>query len=403
MAKIRGTVGNDSLKGTVGEDEILGLAGDDRLLGLSGNDRLDGGEGVDLLKGGFGNDVLDGGKGDDTLSGGEGVDILKGGEGSDTLDGGKGADQLIGGLGDDTYIVGNVGDLLRERREQGIDTVQSSISYQLTANLENLTLTGTDALNATGNRINNTLTGNGANNVLQGLSGGDRLFGDAGDDTLDGGLDGDIMSGGLGSDRYIVDNQGDMLTESANQGIDVVEASVDFVLGANFENLTLTGTAISGTGNELSNQITGNASNNTLNGGVGNDELIGGIGNDILTGGEGLDRFTYGVSGQSSTPETGTDTITDFVRNTDLIVLSRQVFGLSSSSGALLSATEFQSVASDTQAATSAARIVFSKGSGNLFYNPNGITTGFGTADGNGNLANLTNVTNLANTDILIG
>lgn len=403
MAKIRGTVGNDSLKGTVGEDEILGLAGDDRLLGLSGNDRLDGGEGIDLLKGGFGNDVLDGGKGDDTLSGGEGVDILKGGEGSDTLDGGKGADQLIGGLGDDTYIVDNVGDLLRERREQGIDTVQSSISYQLTANLENLTLTGTDALNATGNRINNTLTGNGANNVLQGLSGGDRLFGDAGDDTLDGGLDGDIMSGGLGSDRYIVDNQGDMLTESANQGIDGVEASVDFVLGANFENLTLTGTAISGTGNELSNQITGNASNNTLNGGVGNDELIGGIGNDILTGGEGLDRFTYGVSGQSSTPETGTDTITDFVRNTDLIVLSRQVFGLSSSSGALLSATEFQSVASDTQAATSAARIVFSKGSGNLFYNPNGITTGFGTADGNGNLANLTNVTNLANTDILIG
>lgn len=403
MAKIRGTVGNDSLKGTVGEDEILGLAGDDRLLGLSGNDRLDGGEGIDLLKGGFGNDVLDGGKGDDTLSGGEGVDILKGGEGSDILDGGKGADQLIGGLGDDTYIVDNVGDLLRERREQGIDTVQSSISYQLTANLENLTLTGTDALNATGNRINNTLTGNGANNVLQGLSGGDRLFGDAGDDTLDGGLDGDIMSGGLGSDRYIVDNQGDMLTESANQGIDVVEASVDFVLGANFENLTLTGTAISGTGNELSNQITGNASNNTLNGGVGNDELIGGIGNDILTGGEGLDRFTYGVSGQSSTPETGTDTITDFVRNTDLIVLSRQVFGLSSSSGALLSATEFQSVASDTQAATSAARIVFSKGSGNLFYNPNGITTGFGTADGNGNLANLTNVTNLANTDILIG
>lgn len=403
MAKIRGTVGNDSLKGTVGEDEILGLAGDDRLLGLSGNDRLDGGEGIDLLKGGFGNDVLDGGKGDDTLSGGEGVDILKGGEGSDTLDGGKGADQLIGGLGDDTYIVGNVGDLLRERREQGIDTVQSSISYQLTANLENLTLTGTDALNATGNRINNTLMGNGANNVLRGLSGGDRLFGDAGDDTLDGGLDGDIMSGGLGSDRYIVDNQGDMLTESANQGIDVVEASVDFVLGANFENLTLTGTAISGTGNELSNQITGNASNNTLNGGVGNDELIGGIGNDILTGGEGLDRFTYGVSGQSSTPETGTDTITDFVRNTDLIVLSRQVFGLSSSSGALLSATEFQSVASDTQAATSAARIVFSKGSGNLFYNPNGITTGFGTADGNGNLANLTNVTNLANTDILIG
>jgi len=402
MVKIRGTIGNDILKGKVGDDEILGLVGDDRLSGLSGNDRLEGGDGVDLLKGGFGNDVMDGGKGDDILKGGEGVDILKGGEGDDILDGGKGADQMVGGLGDDTYIVDNGGDVLRERREQGIDTVQSSVTYQLTANLENLTLTGTDALNATGNRINNTLTGNGAKNVLQGLAGSDRLFGDAGDDTLDGGLEGDIMSGGLGSDRYIVDNQGDMLTESAGQGIDVVEASVDFALGENFENLVLTGTAISGTGNDLSNQITGNASNNTLNGGIGNDELIGGNGNDILTGGEGSDRFTYGVTGQSLTPETGTDTITDFVRNTDLIVLSRQSFGLSTSSGTLLNATEFQSVTNDTQAATSAVRIVFSKGSGNLFYNPNGATAGFGTADGNGNLATLTNVTNLANTDILI-
>ncbi|NJR37987.1 MAG: calcium-binding protein [Leptolyngbyaceae cyanobacterium CSU_1_4] len=400
MAKIRGTIGNDILRGTVGDDEILGLAGDDRLLGLSGNDRLEGGDGVDLLKGGFGNDVADGGKGDDMLSGGEGIDLLKGGEGNDLLDGGKGADQLVGGLGDDLYVVDNGGDVIRERRDQGIDTVQSSISYKLTAQLENLTLTGTDALNGTGSRFNNTLTGNGANNLLQGLAGGDRLFGDGGDDTLDGGLDGDIMSGGLGNDRYIVDSQGDTLLESASQGIDGVEASVDFTLGDNFEKLMLTGTAISGTGNELANQIMGNASNNILNGGVGADELIGGNGSDILTGGGDSDRFTYGA--QLSAPETGTDTITDFVRGTDLIVLSRQAFGLSSSSGTLLGTPEFQSVANDAQAAISAARIVFSKGSGNLYYNPNGAAAGFGTADGNGNLANLTNVTNLANTDILI-
>lgn len=401
MVKIRGTIGNDILRGKGGDDEILGLAGDDRLWGLSGNDRLDGGDGVDLLKGGFGDDTLEGGKGDDILRGGEGVDLLKGGEGSDILDGGKGADLLVGGLDDDTYIVDNVGDRVRERGDEGIDTVQSAISYQLTANLENLTLTGTDALNATGNGLNNTLIGNGANNVLQGRAGGDRLFGDAGDDTLDGGLDADtIMSGGAGSDRYIVDNQGDNLIESANQGVDGVEASVDFILGANFENLTLTGTAISGTGNELANQMIGNASNNILNGGVGADDLIGGNGNDILMGGSDSDRFTYG--GQASTPETGTDTITDFVRGTDVIVLSRQAFGLSSPTGMLLSATEFQSVANDTQAATSAARIVFSKGSGSLFYNPNGITADFGTAAGNGNLASLTNVTNLASTDILV-
>lgn len=402
MAKIRGTAGNDILKGMVGNDEILGLAGDDRLRGLSGNDRLDGGDGTDILRGGFGNDILDGGKGDDTLIGGEGIDLLRGGEGNDLLNGGKDADQLVGGLGDDTYIVDNVGDVLRERRDQGIDTVQSSVNYKLTGNLENLTLTGTEALNATGSRFNNILTGNEGNNLLKGLSGSDRLFGDAGDDTLDGGLDGDLMSGGAGSDRYIVDNQGDILTESAIPGIDVVEASVDFILEANFENLILTGTAISGTGNELSNKLVGNANNNILSGNAGSDELIGGNGNDSLTGGDGIDRFTYGVTGQSLTPETGTDTITDFVRNTDLIVLSRQSFGLITLNGSPLSSTEFQSVADDNQAATSAARIVFSKGSGSLFYNPNGITAGFGTADGNGNLAKLSNVTSLANTDILI-
>jgi serralysin len=380
VAKIRGTINNDKLKGTLNDDELFGLAGDDRIRGLAGNDRLDGDEGNDLLKGGFGNDTLNGGLGDDILDGGKGVDLM------------------AGGAGDDTYIVDKVGDFVRERRDQGIDTVQSSVSFKLTANLENLTLTGTEAINATGNRLTNTLTGNSANNVLQGLAGGDRLFGNAGDDVLNGGLDGDIMSGGAGSDRYIVDSQSDSLTELTGEGIDIIEASVDFTLGANFENLTLTGTAASGIGNELANQITGNASNNTLIGGAGNDELIGASGNDTLTGGDGLDRFTYGTA-KDFTVETGTDTITDFVRNADLIVLTKQTFGLSSAAGGLLGGTEFQSVADDTQAAASAARIVFSRGSSSLFYNPNGITPDF---VGGGKLATLTGVTNLANTDILV-
>jgi serralysin len=397
VARIRGTVNNDILKGTVGNDEILGLAGDDRIRGLAGNDVLNGGDGVDILRGGFGTDTLDGGKGNDNLSGGEGVDQLTGGEGDDTLDGGKGTDLMIGGLGDDTYIVENVGDRIRERGDQGIDQVFSSVDYTLTANIENLTLTGTEKLNATGNRFNNSLTGNDANNVLRGLGGGDRLFGNGGDDTLDGGSDADIMSGGAGNDRYIVNDQGDSLTESAAQGTDIVESSVDFTLGTNFEELILTGTAVTGIGNDLSNKITGNASNNILNGGAGADDLIGGNGSDVLTGGDGLDRFTYGVTG--ATVETGIDTITDFVRNDDLIVLSRQVFGLTSANGTLLASSEFQSVADDTQAANSAARIVFSRGSGSLFYNTDGATAGFGAG---GNFARLTGVSNLASTDIFV-
>ncbi|MCU0570726.1 MAG: hypothetical protein MUF49_29655 [Oculatellaceae cyanobacterium Prado106] len=320
------------------------------------------------------------------------------------LNGGRGADQMAGGLGDDTYFVDNVGDRIIERRDQGFDRVQASVSFKLTAQLEELTLTGTDNINGTGNRFTNTITGNTGNNTLSGLGGDDRLFGEAGNDILDGGEGSDFMSGGAGNDRYLVDNTSDRLIEAENQGIDVVEASVDFSLGANFENLILTGTAINGTGNDLANRIVGNASNNTLSGGAGNDELIGGAGNDTLTGGDGLDNFTFGNGAAFNFAELGVDTITDFVRGNDFIVLSRQTFSLSTAAGSILSASEFQSVANNDQAAINAARIVFSRGSNTLFYNPNGTAAGFGTSDGNGNFAvlNGTAATNLSASDILV-
>ena len=58
------------------------------------------------------------------------------------------------------------------------------------------------------------------------------------------------MIGGLGNDTYVVDNVGDVVTEALNEGTDTVQSSVSFALGANVENLTLTGSAnINGTGN----------------------------------------------------------------------------------------------------------------------------------------------------------
>src|SRR5262249_52715447 len=158
-------------------------------------------------------------------------DTLTGHSGDDTLDGGAGGDTLIGKRGNDTYIVDNAGDSVVENANEGNDLVQSSVSYTLGANVENLTLIGTAAINGTGNNLANRLTGNSAANVL---------------------------NGGGGNDTYYV-STGDSVVEAANGGTDTVYSDVTFILGANVENLTLTGTgAINGTGNNLANTLIGN-------------------------------------------------------------------------------------------------------------------------------------------------
>jgi Ca2+-binding RTX toxin-like protein len=121
-------------------------------------------------------------------------------------------------------------------------------------------------------------------NQIFGLSGADTLYGLGGNDTLDGGSGADTMYGGAGNDVFIVDSAADLATEVAGEGTaDRVEASVSYnmtVNAAQVENLTLTGTAYSGTGNALANSLVGNASSNVLDGGVGIDIMAGGNGND---------------------------------------------------------------------------------------------------------------------------
>ncbi|WP_179051975.1 pre-peptidase C-terminal domain-containing protein [Nostoc sp. TCL26-01] len=156
----------------------------------------------DQLEGTSGNDTLNGGTGNDGLSGLAGNDIINGGLGNDTLNGGTGNDSLIGGSGDDTYIIDSIGDTITENANEGTDTVQSSITYTLGTNLENLTLTGIATINATGNSFNNTIIGNSANNTLNGGDGNDSLTGGAGNDILVGGVGADTLTGGTGSDRF---------------------------------------------------------------------------------------------------------------------------------------------------------------------------------------------------------
>lgn len=122
-----------------------------------------------------------------------------------------------------------------------------------------------------------------AQNMISGTDQADTLVGTSGNDTLDGKLGADTMTGGDGNDIYVVDNASDRVVEtnSSTSQIDTVQASVSWTLGANLENLVLTGVSgINGTGNERQNFITGNAGNNVLNGAAGADSMSGGDGND---------------------------------------------------------------------------------------------------------------------------
>ncbi|MBD9632517.1 matrixin family metalloprotease [Pseudomonas sp. PDM19] len=208
-------------------------------------------------------------------------DTLIGNAVANVLNGGAGADTLQGKGGDDTYYVDNTGDVVIENANEGTDTVYASINHTLAGNIENLTLTG-GAINGTGNSLDNILIGNTYANTL---------IGGAGNDTLDGGTGSDSLYGGLGDDTYIIDNVGDTVNESAAEGNDTVNASVNFTLNNNIENLTLTGSAIIGTGNKLNNIITGNNLNNSLYGDDGDDILIGGTGADAMYGGRGKDTY----------------------------------------------------------------------------------------------------------------
>ncbi len=292
-------IAGQTITGTSANNVLTGTAGDDTIYGLGGNDTLNGNGGVDTLVGGIGNDiyVVDS-VGDKTIelvnegtdlvqssiswtlgtnlenltltgtanvngTGNSAVNIITGNAGNNVLNGGGGLDTLIGGLGDDTYVVDQTGVIITEAASAGTDTVQSSVTWILGNNLENLILTGSAAINGTGNTLANIITGNSADNILNGGTGADTLI------------------GGFGNDTYVVDNVGDALVEQLGQGIDTVQSSISYTLLANFENLTLTGTAnINGTGNALDNIITGNTGNNILDGGLGGDTLIGNIGND---------------------------------------------------------------------------------------------------------------------------
>jgi Ca2+-binding RTX toxin-like protein len=170
---------------------------------------------------------------------------LTGKSGDDRLDGKGGADTMRGGLGNDTYVVDNTGDSVQENASAGSDLVESSITYSIAslANVEHVVLTGTAAINATGNGGNNMLRGNAANNTLssnggvdalQGLGGNDTLNDSGGNGLLDGGSGTDSLTGnsgrqffigGTGNDTIATNTGADLIVFNKGDGQDTVIAS----------------------------------------------------------------------------------------------------------------------------------------------------------------------------------
>ncbi|MBW3512153.1 hypothetical protein [Janthinobacterium sp. NKUCC06_STL] len=134
----------------------------------------------------------------------------------------------------------------------------------------NLTLIGTDAVNATGN-------------------------------ALDGAQGADTMAGGAGDDIYFVDHAADVVLEKTDEGMDAVYSTVNYTLDEHVENLDLAAGAASGVGNALDNRLTGNSGANLLSGGADDDTLKGGAGNDIIHTGRGADIIAFNRGGGRDT------------------------------------------------------------------------------------------------------
>jgi uncharacterized protein YkwD len=126
------------------------------------------------------------------------------------------------------------------------------------------------------------------------------------------------------------------------------------------------------TGNGGADILYGSGGNDVINGGAGNDRMAGGAGNDTLTGGGDGDSFVFNTRKSFQTADIGIDRITDFVRGTDKIVLDQTTFGAISSS-------QIAIVSTDAAADDSTRAIVYSRGSGKLYFNRNGSSAGFGT------------------------
>ena len=295
---------------------------------------------------------------------------LTGTAGNDLLQGFGGADTMNGGAGNDAYIV-STGDLLSD--SGGTDTVLSAVTWALADGFENLTLTGTGIVDATGNNGANLLIGNSARNFFNPRGGDDTIQGGAGNDwvrlgggsvpgygtkVIDGGSGVDTLEWGAFAKSAIVV---DLAAGTLRGGDD----------GTGSASLTSIETVIGADG--FDDRISGAAAAESLLGGTGNDTLDGRGGNDSLTGGAGADTFVF-----DTPPGTGNvDQVTDFVSASDHLSFDNAVFTALGANGNFAAGdARFAAGAGFTSGHDASDRVVYDTSTGNLYYDADGNGAG---------------------------
>jgi Ca2+-binding RTX toxin-like protein len=225
-----------------GQLVILGGGGADTLTGGGGADSIDGGAGADTMTGRGGSDiyyvdnvgdkvveVAGAGTADEVrtslaaysltanverLTGlGPGAQTLTGNDLANVIDGGAGADTMTGGLGYDVYIVDDLGDVVVENPNEGIDEIDTPLaSYSLhdKPNVERLfgtsTTGGQDLRGNSGNNIM-AATGGFADRFFLQDGGDDQAYGLGGNDVFYAGgalTSADVVLGGAGTGDVLV-------------------------------------------------------------------------------------------------------------------------------------------------------------------------------------------------------
>lgn len=265
-----------------------------------------------------------------TITGTANAETLTGTSGKDLIDGAGGADTMSGGAGDDTYIVTDPNAKVVEGYGGGVDTVKSSVSYTLPDYVENLTLTGSAAVNATGNSQSNIIIGNDAANVITGGLGNDVLTGGGGADTfvINSGDGSDIITDftpGSGAGHDVVRLNGFAFTSFADVQAAMTQVGNDVYLTLTgqdtlvFRNITVSSftsndfqlPASLPVGGTITSWINGSTSSHTVYGTSANDRITAVNADDTLVGGNGDDTYVIGNANQKivENPGGGIDSV----------------------------------------------------------------------------------------------